>query len=198
MTPLTLPFDTPYWLGTQIGGDPELVPRVQLGTAPYSFFAATVADSAVTTPKLADAAVTSEKILDGTIDFSDVAPNSATMWQVMKWNGAEWVADDDFGVEGPIAAIYGDAGLTGGGDHGIVPISIAEEGVEESMLQADAVTSGKIEDGTILFGDLGQNEAAAGQVITWSGEREGWESGPITGEMIGEGAITMGVGAHHR
>jgi hypothetical protein len=34
--PLSLPFDTPYWLGVQLGDDPELEPRVALTASPYS------------------------------------------------------------------------------------------------------------------------------------------------------------------
>ncbi len=34
--PLMLAFDEPYWLSTQIGGDPELVPRTELASVPYA------------------------------------------------------------------------------------------------------------------------------------------------------------------
>jgi hypothetical protein len=36
ITPLDLPFDEPYWLGIQLGEDPELEPRVVLTASPYS------------------------------------------------------------------------------------------------------------------------------------------------------------------
>lgn len=36
VTPLGLPFDAPYWLGIQVGADPELTPRVPLASAPYA------------------------------------------------------------------------------------------------------------------------------------------------------------------
>lgn len=36
---LTLPFDAPYWLGVQIGSNPELTPRTQLTSAGYSLHA---------------------------------------------------------------------------------------------------------------------------------------------------------------
>ncbi|MHC4599889.1 MAG: hypothetical protein ACYS47_12875 [Planctomycetota bacterium] len=32
-----LGFDTAYWLGIQVGSDPEMVPRYAMGTAPYAF-----------------------------------------------------------------------------------------------------------------------------------------------------------------
>lgn len=39
-TPLTLPFDTPYWLGITVGEENELTPRTALTAAPYSLNAA--------------------------------------------------------------------------------------------------------------------------------------------------------------
>ncbi len=35
-TPLTLPFDVPYWLGIPVGGGVELSPRVPLTSSPYA------------------------------------------------------------------------------------------------------------------------------------------------------------------
>src|SRR5881409_304516 len=36
LTPLTLPFDGPYYVGIQVAGDPELSPRPPLTSAPYT------------------------------------------------------------------------------------------------------------------------------------------------------------------
>jgi hypothetical protein len=36
VTPLSLPFDAPYWLGVQVGANPELSPRTQLTSSGYS------------------------------------------------------------------------------------------------------------------------------------------------------------------
>ena len=36
VNPLNIPFDKQYWLGITIGTDPELTPRVQLTSSPYS------------------------------------------------------------------------------------------------------------------------------------------------------------------
>ena len=54
-----------------------------------------IQDLNVTNQKIADDGVTTEKILGGTIQFSDIGQNGAASGQVMKWNGAAWVADDD-------------------------------------------------------------------------------------------------------
>ncbi len=45
--PLSLPFDKPYWLGITVGGDGELLPRVELTAAAYSLSARSLADSAL-------------------------------------------------------------------------------------------------------------------------------------------------------
>lgn len=37
VTPLTIPFDTQYWLGVSIEEDPELAPRTELTSSPYAF-----------------------------------------------------------------------------------------------------------------------------------------------------------------
>jgi len=42
ITPLTLAFDKAYWIGTTVGAEAELVPRIALTTSPYSFNAQTV------------------------------------------------------------------------------------------------------------------------------------------------------------
>jgi hypothetical protein len=41
--------------------------------------------------------------------------------------------------------------------------------ISNNMIQTDAVTNLKIEDGTILFADIGQNSAAPGQLMKWNG-----------------------------
>jgi hypothetical protein len=57
VTPLTLGFDKPYWLGVAVGQDPELTPRIELTAAAYSLNARSVADSAVTGRKIASGQV---------------------------------------------------------------------------------------------------------------------------------------------
>jgi hypothetical protein len=42
VTPLELPFITQYWLGVSIGETPELTPRIQLTSSPYSFNARSI------------------------------------------------------------------------------------------------------------------------------------------------------------
>jgi len=64
--PLDIPFDQQYFLGIRVGSEPEMVPRLELATAPYSFrarIADEVADVSITTGKLAPLSVTDENIV---------------------------------------------------------------------------------------------------------------------------------------
>jgi hypothetical protein len=78
------------YLGITIGVDPEISPRTEFTSYPYSFQALR-ADTAGLAVSVADNAVTSAKIQDGTIQFADIAPNGADSGQVIKWNGSAWV-----------------------------------------------------------------------------------------------------------
>lgn len=46
-TPITLPFDVPYWLTVAVNADPEMSPRQPLASSPYAFRAAAL-DSGAT------------------------------------------------------------------------------------------------------------------------------------------------------
>ncbi len=65
VTPLTVAFDVPCWLGVTVGNGGELSPRIQLASSAYSLNAKTVVNNAVTTAKIADGAVTQSKLAPG-------------------------------------------------------------------------------------------------------------------------------------
>lgn len=60
--PFNIPFDKPYFLGIQPGGEPEMKPRIELTAVPYSLMAKTVEDNSISTEKIRPNAVTAEKI----------------------------------------------------------------------------------------------------------------------------------------
>lgn len=82
------------YLGIKVGTDPEIEPRTKFDAVPYAYQAvsANSSDSATT---VSDNAINSMKIQDGSVQFSDIGQNDATSGQVMKWNGAAWLADND-------------------------------------------------------------------------------------------------------
>ena len=73
-TPITAPFDVPYYLGLKVGSDPEMALQ-PLASTGYAFRARTadsvpgsaIADGSITGPKLAAGSVTSDKIAAGAI-----------------------------------------------------------------------------------------------------------------------------------
>ena len=68
--PLDLPFDTPYWLGVQVGLDAEMTPRQPVTSVGYAYraeIADAVTEGGVDSSMLALDAVTADKIDDGAV-----------------------------------------------------------------------------------------------------------------------------------
>jgi hypothetical protein len=88
VTPLTISFDAPYWLGITVNSGTELSPRVELTASGYSL-----------SPPTGDAGGD----LDGTYPDPDVAgiqgravsAVAPTSGQVLKWSGSNWAPADD-------------------------------------------------------------------------------------------------------
>ncbi|MEA3358042.1 MAG: hypothetical protein U9R17_01320 [Thermodesulfobacteriota bacterium] len=88
-TPITLPFDTQYYLGIRIGSDSEMTPRQPMTSVGYAFRAKeadSVKDNAVTTAVIANDAVTTDKISDDAISGEKIAPAAVTSTNIA--NGA--------------------------------------------------------------------------------------------------------------
>ena len=88
-TPITLPFDAPYYLGITIGSDSEMTPRQPLTSVAYAFRAKeadSVTDNAVTTTIIANDAVTTNKIANDAITGDKIAPTTVTSTNIA--NGA--------------------------------------------------------------------------------------------------------------
>jgi len=83
ITPLALAFDTQYWLGVQVGADPELTPRVTLAASPYSL-RSSVAEGLA-------APITGAQVLDGSLGSIDMTPTFAHSGTAATTNiGATW------------------------------------------------------------------------------------------------------------
>ena len=187
----------------------------QQGFVDSARIAGTVPNNAVTTAKIQDGAVTGAKIGTGHVvkrlnGISDAITLTAQ-------GGATITSNND--------TIIINAGSGGGGTgvQGVqntnntldiinpngptVTVNVKNSGISSTQLADNSVTSAKILNGTIAFADIGQNGAASGHVMKWSGAAwaaaadengagvflplaGGTLSGPIT--STGAPSITMG------
>ncbi|MBK7918066.1 MAG: hypothetical protein IPJ94_17780 [Chloroflexi bacterium] len=66
------------YLGVTVGTDPEMSPRVQLGSVPFSIWALSVADGSITEAKIADLAVTAAKLAENAVINSKIAAGAVS------------------------------------------------------------------------------------------------------------------------
>lgn len=191
VTPITLPFDEGYWLGVTVSTGSEMAPRIKLTSVPYSLMTMNVMDASISTSKLQDGSVTTNKlsdnsistnkIIDGTITATDIGDNQV----IKKVNGirdsVNLVAGSNISITpsgnnltisssggtggGDITAVTAGTGLTGGGTVGDVTLSIANDGITNTMLQDNSVNTNKILDGTITINDLGDNSVISSKIV---------------------------------
>ncbi|HXG00218.1 MAG TPA: hypothetical protein VNL69_05495, partial [Bacteroidota bacterium] len=161
---------------------------------------AKIASGAVDNSKLAANAVTTTNILDGTILFQDIGPNGASAGQVMKWTGTAWAPrNDSVGTPG-VTSVTAGTGLNATPNPitstgtifiatgGVTNAHLASSAVDSAKLASNAVRSTHIADGTILFQDIGQNGATAGQVMKWTGTA--WAASP---DGVGVSSLSAGT-----
>lgn len=154
-----VPFDEAYWLGITVAPGTEL-PRIELTSSAYC----------LNTRSIVDDAVTGAKIQDGSISDVDIA-NSANISASKISDGAGSGLDADL-LDGQQASAF----LSTANDYGRFGVAanlyegtntLTSKYVDEG--QANSVTSNMINNGTIQFVDIGQNNATSGQVMKWNG-----------------------------
>ncbi|MGH1363741.1 MAG: tail fiber domain-containing protein [Calditrichia bacterium] len=135
VVPITADFEIPYFLGIKIGNDPELTPRTDLTTTPYSFISNSVVDSSITSEKLA--AGIAVRSLNGKTEAIQLAAGN----NISISESGNTLTINAVGVgTGDITSVQATDGLSGGGTIGDVTLSIADDGV----------TSQKISDNTVV------------------------------------------------
>jgi trimeric autotransporter adhesin len=90
VTPLTLPFDRPYWLGIQLGADPELTPRMELSSSAYSLNSMR-ADSSRSVQRPLSTPITNAELANRSVTLSKIDTAGAQNNQVITFNGGSVV-----------------------------------------------------------------------------------------------------------
>ena len=161
-----------------------------------------LADNAVTTAKISDATITGADIAGSTITADKLAQSAATTGQILKWNGTNWVPQNETtgtttilsngqiltgnGTANAATTLSGDATLSGGaltiGNNAITTAKINAAAVDATKLADNSVTSTKISDATITGADIANTTITGGNIA----------AATITADKLAQSAAATG------
>jgi len=183
------------YLGMQVGSGSELTPRLRIVSSAYSFNADNAAKLDGNTVSALDTRYVNEgqaaagdlagtypsPTVDG-LQGRSVSATAPGSNQVLKWSGSVWQpADDEVGGTGTVTSVSQATGtvctpnpITTTGTVGFDQTYGDGRYVNEA--QANAVTSGMIQNDAVTMAKIDQAGATTGQVIKWDGAD--WAPGP--------------------
>lgn len=94
INPLNLPFDRPYYLGIKLANEPEMEPRIELTSAPYSLLAKSVQNNSISTDKIQTNAVTIDKIANPIVSSINGVTNDGGNINLVAGNNISLVPDN--------------------------------------------------------------------------------------------------------
>ncbi|QQS36603.1 MAG: hypothetical protein IPM56_01215 [Ignavibacteriales bacterium] len=154
VNPINIDFNVQLYVGISIASDPELTPRIQLTSVPYSLISKTVPDNSLTANKINSGEVV--KSVNGLKDnVNIVAGTNVTITPV---GNNITISSTGTGGGGTITGVSAGTGLFGGGTSGNVTLSVQASGITNTLLANNSVTSNKIVDGTLVAADISTNQ----------------------------------------
>ena len=180
-----------------------------------------ITDGGITTLQLANDAITSAKILDATITAADLlnssitvdklAQSSALSGQVLKWNGTNWIPQNDDagagatptlnngqilignGTTNSASPLSGDATLSAGVltiTNGVISGGTGGKITDATITNADIATTAAIDITKLATGANGQVLTTVAGVPTWSTGSAGTVTSIAAGTGLTGGPIT--------
>ncbi|BDQ03650.1 MAG: hypothetical protein KatS3mg036_0351 [Ignavibacterium sp.] len=184
-TPINLPFDAAYWLGITVSGGSELTPRVAFSSVPYSRMSLTVPDNSLTASKIQTGQLV--KSINGLKDSINlVAGSNVTITP----SGNDITISAANGAGGTVTQVNTGSGLTGGPITTTGTISIANDGITNSMLQNNSVTSTKIADGSVTVNDLSDSSVTSAKIVDGTVSTSDLANNSVTTDKVVDGTIT--------
>jgi hypothetical protein len=138
--------------------------------------------------------VSTTEITDGTIAAADLSSMSATNGQILKYNGTAWVAAADDVGGGATPTLANGQILIGNGTTNSAAALSGDATLAAGVITigTNAVTSLKIDDGTITAADLSNMGASAGQVMQYNGTAWVPATGSGLSSTLNNGNIFVG------